>query len=154
MFDQAIGCAFLVEDSDHDIAIFEYAARRMKFPITLRKHTTGFSALSEIDTFNQLQTEQLPALFILDISIPDVDGISLCKRIFEVYAARGEDQPKIVFLTSRPTDEAVALAQRFENINIHSKPVRLADYLQIFQAMSALALNPTARGSLPIAACA
>lgn len=154
MFDQAIGCAFLVEDSDHDVAIFEYAARRMQFPITLRKHSTGFSALSEIDTFNQLQTQQLPALFILDISIPDIDGVSLCKRIMEVYAARGADEPNIVFLTSRPTNEAVALASRFHNIDIHSKPARLADYQEIFQAMSTLAVAAASRGPLPIAASA
>lgn len=154
MFDQAVGCAFLVEDSEHDVAIFEYAARRMKFPITLRKHSSGSSALAEINSFNQLEATQLPALFILDIAIADVDGIALCKRILEIYRARGSEEPKIVFLTSRPTGPALAMARMSHNIDIHNKPTRLADYQQIFQAMFALVLNTEASVPLPLAASA
>lgn len=154
MFDQAVGCVFLVEDSKHDIAIFEYAARRMHFPITLRKHMSGTSALAEINTLHLLDRAQLPALFILDIAIPDVNGVELCKRIKEVYAARGMETPAIVFLTSHPTDEALKLSLTSPHIEVHEKPTRLSDYQNIFQAMFSLTLNTGGQGFEPMAASA
>lgn len=141
MFDQAVGCAFLVEDSDHDIAIFEYAARRMQFPITLRTHRTGNSAMAEINAFDTMDASQLPALFVLDIALPDVDGATICKRIRETYAARGATEPNIVFLTTQPTLTVLNLARQSSHIEVHHKPIRLSDYQIIFQAMYNLVVH-------------
>ena len=106
MFNKPVGCAFLVEDNPDDVAIFEYAARRMDFPITLSKHKTGASARAEIADFVNRTEEQLPSLYILDISLSDMQGDVIFDSIAQAYRNRELDLPPIMFLTSAETPAA------------------------------------------------
>ncbi len=62
----------VVDDEIHMLALVEVILRRQGF--TVIKATDGLTALRMLDTMT-------PDLFILDIMLPGVDGIELCRRI-------------------------------------------------------------------------
>src|ERR1051325_7500647 len=66
-------------------------------------HQAGMSVRSASDGRQALRAlaEQDPALILLDIGLPDIDGFSLCSRIREVTHA------PIIMLTGRHQDEDV-----------------------------------------------
>jgi two-component system response regulator VicR len=64
---------------------------------------TGGEALSDVATVT-------PALIVLDLMLPDIDGIEVCRRIRKssdvpilMLTARDEDVDKIIGLGSAPT---------------------------------------------------
>ncbi|MEO0635518.1 MAG: hypothetical protein AAFY73_02605 [Pseudomonadota bacterium] len=138
MFNEPVGCAFLVEDNPDDIAIFEYAARKLEFPITLRKHMTGTSALAEILDFSNRTEAQLPAIFILDVSLSDMQGDAVFDQISAAYGTLDLPQPPVVFLTSAETPAVVGRVAQTENARICRKPTSLEGYADIFREMFSL----------------
>ena len=65
---------------------------------TVRTASTGSEALSQV-------AEQMPGLIVLDLMLPDIDGIEVCKRIRQssdvpilMLTARDEDVDKIIGL--------------------------------------------------------
>src|SRR5512143_1429055 len=62
----------VVDDEIHMLALIEVILRRQGFNVV--KATDGLTALRLLDTIT-------PDLFILDIMLPGVDGIELCRRI-------------------------------------------------------------------------
>lgn len=139
MFSEALGCVFLVEDNPHDVAIFEYAARRMKFPITLQKHGCAQSATAEINRFDLLSDAQLPTLFVLDIELPDMNGDVIFRQIVDVYERRKVAQPAIVFMTHCETENARQCLPLSRFSTLREKPVSLDGYTAIFEEMLVLA---------------
>lgn len=139
MFNEPVGCAFLVEDNPDDVAIFEYAVRHMNFPITLRKHKSGASALAEIADFVNRTEEQLPSLFILDLSLGDMQGHIVHDSITNTYETLGLDLPPIVFLTSGETSDAARRVVENTKTRLCQKPTSLADYGAVLQEMFVLA---------------
>ena len=73
------------DDADLNALLTEYLGR---FGHQLRSATTAARGLSEL-------RRELPDLVILDIMLPDIDGLSLCREI------RGEFDVPIVMLTAR-----------------------------------------------------
>ena len=66
--------------------------------------TTGYAALESID-------RQPPQLVILDLTLPDIDGIEVCRRLREgrampivVLSARGAEQDKVAALDAGADD--------------------------------------------------
>src|SRR3954452_9130676 len=51
----------------------------------------------------RMAAEVRPDLVLLDIMMPGVDGISVCRRLHETY---GADAPRVVMLSARADEEA------------------------------------------------
>jgi DNA-binding response OmpR family regulator len=77
----------VVDDEDNIRETVAFALRREGYPVEL--YGTGLEAWR---TFQQ----KLPGLVILDITMPEMDGLELCRRI----RAKSETTP-IIFLSSR-----------------------------------------------------
>ncbi len=77
----------VVDDEDNIRETVGFALRREGYPVEM--YPTGLEAWR---TFQQ----KLPGLVILDITMPEMDGLELCRRIRAV-----SDTIPIIFLTSR-----------------------------------------------------
>ena len=77
----------VVDDEDNIRETVGFALRREGYPVEL--HSTGLEAWRAFQ-------HKLPGLVILDIMMPEMDGLELCRRI----RALSETTP-IIFLTSR-----------------------------------------------------
>ena len=77
----------VVDDEDNIRETVGFALRREGFPVEL--YSTGLEAWRAFQ-------QKLPGLVILDIIMPEMDGLELCRRI----RAQSETTP-IIFLTSR-----------------------------------------------------
>lgn len=73
---------YLVEDNQDNADLF--TALLSEF-FDIQSFQTGMDLLAHIGE----DTEKLPDLFVLDISLPGMDGISLMKRIRSDYTYRG-----------------------------------------------------------------
>lgn len=77
----------VVDDEDNIRETVAFALRREGYPVEL--HATGLEAWKAFQ-------QKLPGLAILDITMPEMDGLELCRRLRAV----SESLP-IIFLTSR-----------------------------------------------------
>ena len=77
----------IVDDEDNIRETVAYALRREGYPVEL--YATGLEAWKAFQ-------KDLPGLAILDITMPEMDGLELCRRL----RGRSETLP-IIFLTSR-----------------------------------------------------
>lgn len=135
MFPEMVGCAFLVEDNPHDVALFEYAARRLAFPITLRKFDDGASAIAEIASLQHASVAQLPTLYVLDLDLPDIRGTDIFTRIVDIYKARDLPPPAIIFVTNHATEQARSCLAMSDRASLRMKPSSLDGYTEILTHM-------------------
>lgn len=77
----------VVDDEENIRETVGFALRREGYPVEL--HATGLEAWKSFQ-------QKLPGLVILDIIMPEMDGLELCRRIRAV-----SDSIPIIFLTSR-----------------------------------------------------
>ncbi len=77
----------VVDDEDNIRETVAFALRREGYPVEL--YTTGLEAW-------RVFQQKLPGLVILDITMPEMDGLELCRRIRGI-----SDTIPIIFLTSR-----------------------------------------------------
>jgi DNA-binding response OmpR family regulator len=89
--------AVLVVEDEASIASF-VALYLKNAGYTVRTATTGGEALAQVNA-------QLPDMIVLDLMLPDIDGIEICKRIRQrsdvpilMLTARDEDVDKIIGL--------------------------------------------------------
>lgn len=106
----------LVVDDEVDI--------RQLVAIKLRKE--GFDVLTAENGRQALETAlgEAPDLVLLDIALPDVDGLEVCRRIRARLGARA---PRIAFLSARgqESDRAAGLAAGGDDYIV--KPFRPAE---------------------------
>lgn len=77
----------VVDDEDNIRETVAFALRREAYPVEL--YATGLEAWKAFQ-------QKLPGLVILDITMPEMDGLELCRRLRGV-----SDSLPIIFLTSR-----------------------------------------------------
>jgi DNA-binding response OmpR family regulator len=112
----------IVDDEIHMLALMEVILKRQGF--TVLKATDAFTALKMLDSLT-------PDLFILDIMIPGIDGIELCRLIRALprtartpvimFSVR-EDQDAIQRSLAAGADEYIPKAARHNELvdKIHS----------------------------------
>jgi DNA-binding response OmpR family regulator len=84
---QGQGLVAVVDDEENIRETVGFALRREGYPVEL--YRTGLEAWKSFQ-------QKLPGLVILDITMPEMDGLELCRRV----RSRSETVP-IIFLTSR-----------------------------------------------------
>jgi DNA-binding response OmpR family regulator len=80
-----------------------------------------------------------PALVLLDLGLPDADGLEVCREILSVHPAA-----RIIMLTARSGEMDTVLGLNAGAVDYVSKPFRLAELLARVQAQ--LRLVPPASG--------
>jgi FixJ family two-component response regulator len=97
-------------------------------------HAVTFASAAEYLAF---QKPELPACLVLDVHLPDINGLELQKQL-----ARG-DHPHVVFITGHGDIPSSVQAIKAGAVDFLTKPVREADLLHAIKA--ALAQNREAR---------
>jgi PAS domain S-box-containing protein len=93
----------IVEDSQTDCIIFRrYLTRGVAVPYEIREAATASKAMN-------LLAQEVPDCVLLDFNLPDSDGVSLVKKIVEIY---GEHAFGIVMLTSNQDVERAVEAMQ------------------------------------------
>jgi diguanylate cyclase (GGDEF)-like protein len=115
--DGAPGALVLVADDDLDI-------REL---VALRLRSAGYDVLTAENGEQALQAveERRPDLLLLDVSMPGMDGLEVCRRIQE----QGRTAPPVIFLTARA--QPGGLLEGFEAgaVDYVTKPFRPSELL-------------------------
>jgi DNA-binding response OmpR family regulator len=83
------GTVLVVDDEPNIADLVELYLRRDGFRVV--KAGTGASALTAV-------TDHRPRLVVLDVGLPDIDGLEVCRRL------RGSSAIPVIFLTARDTE--------------------------------------------------
>ncbi len=108
---------YLVEDND-DIA-HAVVLRLQLRGYQVERTDRGGGAVDRI-------CEMKPDVVLLDITLPDTDGVTIAQRLSEVL---GDDRPPIVFLTASMRDDILAGIDAVANSELLPKPFASSDLL-------------------------
>ena len=127
----------LVEDNPSDVALTQRALSKSRIANELVVAEDGQEALDYLfgaGTYADRAANDLPALILLDLKLPRVDGLGVLRRI------RADDRTRrlpIVILTTSREEQDVAQSYDLGANSYIRKPV---DYVQFVQAVEHLGL--------------
>jgi DNA-binding response OmpR family regulator len=101
---------FIIEDDTHTLNYLELLLRKEGFYVY--KYDKGDDALNDIERFK-------PDLIILDIMLPDINGLKICKKIKD--NPETEDIP-VIMLTVKSDDQDVIIGFSFGCTDYITKP--------------------------------
>jgi len=112
--------------------------------VSLGLRYEGFDVASAGDGRGALRAvrEFRPALIVLDIGLPDIDGLEVCRRM----RAEGTGVP-VIFLTARDATEDKVAGLTIGGDDYLTKPFSLDELIARIRAISA-AQQPSAGGAL------
>lgn len=122
----------LVEDNAGDVRLMREAFREISAPHRLSVVGTGRGALEFLRREAEYQEAPRPDLVLLDLKLPDVNGLEVLAAIKNDAALRRI--PAVVFSSSRRREEVVSAY----NLNANSyitKPVELADFIRVVKGV-------------------
>ena len=98
----------------------------------IEKKVNALSIFQAFDGFEagSLMAEKQPELVILDLDIPGIDGLDLCRRIQD---SDRFGKPRIIVITALENDE---VEEKVKNLGVHSflkKPIDLVKLAEIVQ---------------------
>lgn len=121
-----MSCDVLIVEDEESIAM----AVRVVFShrgISTREAHTGEEAL-------QIAGEEHPAVVLLDVRLPDMDGWDVCRRLKSDWSGW---QPTVVFLTAATQETDRELAEQAGGDEFVAKPFRISELLQTVQRLLA-----------------
>jgi two-component system, response regulator len=127
----------LVEDNPSDVGLTKRAFEKNRIQNTLVVAEDGQEALDYLfgaGAYAGRDTSEMPAVILMDLKLPKVDGLEALKRI------RGHDLTKrlpVVILTSSREDQDVAMSYDLGANSYIRKPV---DFQQFAEAVKTLDL--------------
>lgn len=127
----------LVEDNPSDIALTQRAFTKNRIANELVVAEDGQEALDYLfgaGIHAGRDTSQLPALILLDLKLPKIDGLAVLQRI------RADERTRrlpVVVLTTSKEEQDIAASYDFGVNSYIRKPV---DFAQFMQAMGQLGL--------------
>lgn len=109
----------LMEDEPNHIFIVQHSLKRIGHEVVACSHPNNF-----IKILKQTQ----PSLILMDINLPEIDGISLIKKVrtFSEY-----DDIPIIVLTAVPIDDVREEAKSSGSNIFLEKPIRIATLRRI-----------------------
>jgi DNA-binding response OmpR family regulator len=113
----------VVEDNPHDWEIYGKIL-----------YYNGFDCMYAPDgaTALALAQQQVPDLVLLDLVLPDMSGLDVCRRLKEDSATRGVP---IVFLTAQPVESYGRSAKELGGVQYIEKPARPVDVLHVAESL-------------------
>jgi two-component system, chemotaxis family, response regulator Rcp1 len=122
----------LVEDSPDDIMLTEEALKDAKIANELTAVTDGEAALAYLRAEPPFGDRKRPALVILDLNLPKMDGREVLREI-----KRDEDLKRIpvIVLSTSAADEDIDLTYR-EHVNAYiQKPVDFDEFIRTVRSL-------------------
>lgn len=117
---------FLAEDNPGDIDLLRAALDRSGVECDLSVCTDGASALAAIARAETLGAGRRPELFVLDLNLPKVDGLTILRRLRSSAVFR--HTPVIMWTTSTASKDQIQSAEFGVNQHIH-KPSNLREFI-------------------------
>jgi two-component system response regulator len=125
MFEKAI---LLVEDNPDDAALTLRAFRKNGLEAPVHVATDGAEALDWLFRRTATLSGSLPALVLLDLRMPKVDGFEVLRRVREDERTR---LLPVVILTSSSEDEDMVNGYRMGANSYIRKPVDFSHFLRV-----------------------
>ena len=130
-----------VEDNPSNVEL-------MRQMLQLRPAWTLAVAEDGLHGLRRLQEERFDAA-VIDIDLPGIDGIELCRRLMSDSSRRGPPVPALLALSANamPADMRRALAAGFQSYI--TKPIAVPELLAALDQLLSRAAQTTATGALP-----
>ncbi len=114
-----MGKILLMEDEPNHIFIVQHSLKRIGHEVVACSHPNNFMKILK-------QTQ--PSLILMDVNLPEIDGISLIKKVrtFPEY-----DDIPIIVLTAVPIDDVREEAKSSGSNIFLEKPIRIATLRRI-----------------------
>ncbi len=122
----------LVEDNADDVAAIERFAAGSPVPVRLTVAPDGVGAVAALHRAGRSSAAGLPELVLLDIGLPDIDGLELLRRLRADPA--WQDVP-VIMLTGSDDDRRVRESERLGAHTHIVKPLRQQDFLWIMRSL-------------------
>ncbi len=126
----------VVDDEKPVLEALKRAFKPFASQVELVTTTSGVEAVL-------LVTEQRPHGLLIDLNMPDLDGLELCRRVRSRKQLEGV---RIITMTGRHTPEAVDASIKAGAIACLAKPVEVAQVLEMFKVPMALGATAAAGG--------
>ncbi len=120
--------AFALDDSEADRSVLLRVYHRLRLPIL--SFSTLDELLGELDRRENLHVDELPLYLLLDLSMPDVDGLS----VLQVLGARHPTLPAVVLSGSARSGERDA-AYRLGASGVIEKPLGVAAWTELARGL-------------------
>lgn len=118
----------LVEDNPTDVFVIREVIERCELNLNLHVATDGQDALQYLQSLATVEEAACPALVLLDLNIPKVDGIEVLRRLRS--GSRCSRAPVIVVTSSTAETDRLAV-QRLGAEAYFQKPKSLAAYMEL-----------------------
>jgi excisionase family DNA binding protein len=122
----------IVDDSEDVLAGLRRAFKPHSDKVDVITTTSGVEAVL-------LVSELVPAGLLLDLKIPDLDGLEVCRRL---RARKSMDGLTLITMTSKHTPEAVAASRKAGAVACLPKPVQVDQVLELLRTSEASAPGP------------
>jgi CheY-like chemotaxis protein len=122
----------LIEDSEHDIVLFERALAASGLPATLVCTTFARDAILRITKSGPYAHASLPAVVVLDLDLPGLNGVEFQKLLHLIIAPT---RVPVVILTGsqRPEDRAQCESLGVKGYQV--KPPHLSDLVSFVASL-------------------
>jgi two-component system response regulator AtoC len=102
------------------------------------RHTTSPRAVSD------LVREQRPDLIIMDVKMPELDGVSLLKQLKE----KDRSIP-VIMISGFASAESIVRAMKYGAMNFYEKPLRFPEILREVEQLARVSEGPRTAAELP-----
>jgi CheY-like chemotaxis protein len=130
----------LVEDNADDVAAIQRFAAASPVPVRLTVAPDGRRAVEALHRAQRSPEAGYPELVLLDIGLPDVDGLELLRRFRADPAWR---EVPVIMLTGSDDDRRVRESERLGAHTHIVKPLREQDFLWITRSVRSFRTSMT-----------
>lgn len=123
----------LIEDNEQDGITVKLAFEELGLPANLVQVNDGMEALEFLHKKNEFSNVNLPDLILLDLDLPEIDGLELLDKIKEDVTLK--NIPTVMFTTST---NHIDIRESYENsANAYIlKPSNFANSLDVFRKLN------------------
>lgn len=125
----------LIEDNDDDIKLTEMAFKENNIKnklVILRDGAEALDYLFSKGNYSNRDTNEIPALILLDLKLPKIDGIEVLKQL------RADNRTKlipVVILTSSKEEKDLLLGYTFGCNSYVRKPINFNEFTDVMRQL-------------------